>query len=104
MSNLVGNDICPGKIARSFELAFEFAKEIKIQIELVIARTVKRPHGGARVTTRGRKLAVVQDKNRVTIILTGLLRQDRQPGILGTSHNDADELFVLISGLIYGIT
>ena len=42
VAKLVSNDICLGKVAGSFEFTAELVKKGKVEVQLIIARTIER--------------------------------------------------------------
>ncbi|MNI46930.1 hypothetical protein D3C73_1014180 [compost metagenome] len=90
----MGDDIGLGEVgAGRAQLALHLAPEAEVQIDLLIRRTVERPHGGLAVAAAGLGALFVQDGGR-----RGVAFQLRAPDVVDVGADDLDELAGLILG------
>jgi len=66
-------------------------EEAEIQIDLLVARAVERPHRGLSHAAGGAHLSLIQDKRRRTVAQAGIL-EHTAPDLLGTAEHLRDEL------------
>ena len=100
MSNLMRDHVGLGEIARSLEFILEFAEKRKIQIELLVAGTIKWAHRCIRPPARRRYLSVEKNQRWLLIVSSGLGGENLAPSVLGTGENGTRELTILIGRLI----
>src|ERR1700735_157243 len=95
MAQLVRDYVGLREFSRSAEAIFQLVEEGQVEINLFIARAVKRPGGSLGEATRG--IDVVPEENHFCV---AVLRKDLRPGILRIVENERNELhFFLFGGI-----
>lgn len=91
VSDLVGDDISLGEIPGGVELPGQFVVKSEIDVDLLVRRTVKRPHRGAPRSTAGVDAAAV-DRHRRQDIAPPQTGQLLGPDIFGIRQHHLDKV------------
>jgi hypothetical protein len=91
VADLVGDDVGEGEITWGVQLALHVLEEGKIEVNVLVPRTIKRAHGRAVVAAGRIDLTREQDQMRPSIILPHPLELGI-PDVLGVGQNYGDEI------------
>jgi len=97
VTDLVRDDVGLREVARSAEAPLQIAEEREVEVELLVAGTVERPHRGLAHAARRAHLPVVQHECRCSIARPRSCEQIA-PHILGAAQHLGHELPQLILG------
>lgn len=95
MTNLMGDHIGLGKLARRFELAGQLLKEAQVQINLLIDGAIERADRRVGKAAGGGDLATEQHQLGLAILFAELFELLR-PNVLGIGQDHFDELGLLV--------
>jgi hypothetical protein len=88
MPDLVGDDVRLREVARRAETAPQLVIEAEVDVDLLVQRTVKRPHRRLADAARRRRRAAKHHDGRLAIPVPEQL----PPRVLGVVDNEVDEL------------
>ena len=93
--DFMGDHIGLGEITRCAESFLEVAIEREVDVDLLIARTIKRPHRRLPHAAGGLHCTIKQHQLWLTVLQAFLL-EDRVPGILGVGQYGRREVRKLV--------